>query len=205
MVMQQSVGSSETLPTRRALARATAVVIGVAALLAVGVVLPAETGRDPLGLGSRLGLTEMGQIKVALARDAAAAAVAAGGAGASNAPTPDAASAPLASAPFESAPSGDAWRDSVSVTLEPNNGVELKLVMQKNEKASFVWSTDSSEIYFNRHGEPPDAPKDFPAHSYAKGMARADTGEIVAAFDGVHGWFWRNRSAASAHGIARAS
>jgi hypothetical protein len=179
--------ASETLPSRRTLARATAAVLCVAALLAVGVVLPAETGRDPLGVGSMLGLTEMGQIKVALAQDAATEGLVAGETAATDSPTTNAASAPQ----------GDAWRDSMRVTLEPNQGIELKLVMQKNEKAIFAWSTDSAEVYFNRHGEPPNAPKDYPAHSYAKGMARDDQGEIVAVFDGMHGWFWRNRSSAA--------
>ena len=31
-------------------------------------------------------------------------------------------------------------------------------------------------------------------HGYAKGTAKAsDEGVLVAAFDGAHGWFWRNR------------
>jgi hypothetical protein len=49
-------------------------------------------------------------------------------------------------------------------------------------------------VYFNRHGEPNGAPKDVSPHSYAKGMSRSDSGEIVAVFDGMHGWFFRNRA-----------
>jgi len=186
-IMQQPPVSREPLPSRRTLARATAVVIGVAALLAVGVVLPAETGRDPLGMGAMLGLTEMGRIKVALAQDAAADATLAGLPQRTVVPAPSGAIAL----------SGNAWRDSMRVTLAPNKGVELKLDMQKNDTAFFAWSTDAGEVYFNRHGEPPNAPKDYAAHSYAKGMAPADQGEIVAVFDGVHGWFWRNRTNAT--------
>jgi hypothetical protein len=36
-------------------------------------------------------------------------------------------------------------------------------------------------------------------HGYGKGRASAgEKGVIVAAFDGQHGWFWRNRSSLDA-------
>ncbi len=182
--VQQPSTPSESLPSRAALTRATVAALVVAALLAVGVVLPAETGRDPLGLGAVLGLTEMGRIKVALAQDTAT--------GLARPSLPAAAGGKASAVVIDT--TGIAWRDTVSVTLQPNKGVELKLDMQKDDTAFYSWSADSGEVYFNRHGEPPNAPKDFAAHSYAKGMAREDQGEIVAVFDGVHGWFWRNRS-----------
>ena len=37
------------------------------------------------------------------------------------------------------------------------------------------------------------APKDF-YHGYGKGVNQTeDAGQLTAAFDGKHGWFWRNR------------
>lgn len=59
------------LPSARSLARATLVAIAVAAALLLTVVLPAEYGIDPTGAGRVLGLTQMGEIKVRLAREAA--------------------------------------------------------------------------------------------------------------------------------------
>src|SRR5215213_8541809 len=64
------------LPSSRTLLRSTAIAAGVAALLLVTVVLPAEYGVDPTGVGRLLGLTRMGEIKVALAKEAATAAAA---------------------------------------------------------------------------------------------------------------------------------
>jgi hypothetical protein len=46
--------------------------MGVAGFLLVTVVLPAEYGVDPTGIGRVLGLTQMGVIKARLAAEAAA-------------------------------------------------------------------------------------------------------------------------------------
>lgn len=177
----------DALPSSATLKRASLIAFGVVVLLGLGVVLPAETGRDPTGLGEVLGLREMGRIKVALAREVAEdEALGARGAPAA-AMTPPATTTP--------AITSGAWRDSITVTLEPNRGIELKLTMQQGDTAYYRWTSDAAEVYYHRHGEPPNAPKDVAAHSYDKGMATADTGSLIAAFDGIHGWFFRNRSA----------
>lgn len=62
---------SPELPSQRALARATLIALAVAGTLLLTVVLPAEFGIDPTGAGRVLGLTQMGEIKVRLAREAA--------------------------------------------------------------------------------------------------------------------------------------
>jgi hypothetical protein len=46
-------------------------------------------------------------------------------------------------------------------------------------------------VNFDNHGDN----KSTKYHNYIKGKAvKADQGEITAAFDGKHGWYWRNRS-----------
>ena len=54
------------------LLRSTLIALAVAALLLTTVVLPAEYGIDPTGVGRKLGLTRMGEIKTRLAKEAAA-------------------------------------------------------------------------------------------------------------------------------------
>lgn len=54
------------------LLRSTMIALAVAGLLLVTVVLPAEYGIDPTGVGRVLGLTRMGEIKTRLAKEAAA-------------------------------------------------------------------------------------------------------------------------------------
>lgn len=63
--------SSVELPSARTLARSTLVALAVAAIVLLTAVLPAEYGIDPTGAGRVLGLTQMGEIKVRLAREAA--------------------------------------------------------------------------------------------------------------------------------------
>ena len=183
-------------PSPRALARASLAALGVAVALAVGVVLPAETGSDPSGVGTLLGLTEMGRIKVALARDAAAdtAADMATVAGRDATEGQGVRGREAQGSPDLASGTVQAWRDSTTITLAPSQGIELKLEMQQGDTAFYEWRSDGEEVYFHRHGEPPNAPKGFPAHSYEKGTAQSDRGSIVAVYDGVHGWFWRNWS-----------
>ncbi len=64
--------SPAELPTSAQLIRSTMIAAVVAAVLLVTVVLPAEYGNDPTGIGEILGLTEMGEIKTELAKEAEA-------------------------------------------------------------------------------------------------------------------------------------
>jgi len=60
------------LPSTGKLLKSTGIAVAVAAALLVTVVLPAEYGVDPTRVGSLLGLTEMGRIKMQLASEAEA-------------------------------------------------------------------------------------------------------------------------------------
>ncbi len=60
----------DELPTPRQLRRATVFAVLLALAIALIVVLPAEYGVDPTGLGRRIGLKQMGLLKQELAREA---------------------------------------------------------------------------------------------------------------------------------------
>ena len=60
------------LPTSRQLLRSTVIAVVAAAAILVTIVLPAEYAIDPTGIGRALGLTEMGEIKSQLAKEAEA-------------------------------------------------------------------------------------------------------------------------------------
>src|SRR6056297_939102 len=60
------------LPTKGQLRRSSIVACIGAVFIGVAVYMPAELGRDPTGIGTILGLTEMGEIKQQLAAEAAA-------------------------------------------------------------------------------------------------------------------------------------
>ena len=72
MTLPASSTPPPELPSSRALIRSTLAALAVAVVLLLTTVLPAEYGIDPTGAGRVLGLTHMGEIKVRLAREAAA-------------------------------------------------------------------------------------------------------------------------------------
>jgi hypothetical protein len=83
------------------------------------------------------------------------------------------------------------WRDEVSYTLAPTEGVEVKLVMEAGAVAEFYWTANGSVVAYDTHGDGDSS------ISYEKGRGVADqTGTLTAAFNGNHGWFWRNRTEA---------
>lgn len=185
------------LPSSRQLLRSTVLAAISAIVLLVAIVLPAEYGIDPTGVGRVLRMTEMGEIKQQLAAEAAADATAApagnpaapvaavmanANAATSNAPivAPKAALAALPQAN---------WRDEVTFTLASGEGKEIKLRMNEGEKAEFEWVVDGGSVNFDTHGDGGGR-----SISYEKGRSvPADDGNLVAAFTGNHGWYWRNR------------
>ena len=192
------------IPSAGRLLRSTAIAAGVAAALLVTVVLPAEYAVDPTGIGRLLGLTEMGTVKMAIAREAEQEALA------EAAPAP----APLASAPETAqtapppsasqieapgpapAPAGAttaASTEEMTLTLAPGQGVEIKAKMRKGASVSYVWVTDGPKLNFDTHGDGAN----ISYHGYGKGSESRSEGVLTAAFDGSHGWFWRNRAGKS--------
>lgn len=173
------------LPTRRQLNRATLISAGVAALLLVTTVLPAEYGYDPTGIGRGLGLTPMGEMK----REQAAA----------ETKTEEAADSgdivldeePAAPA----APTAGGQKGEVTLTLAPDEGTEVKATMQAGGQIQYQWSTGGPKVNFELHGEEAGAASsDYT--SYEKGTSAGESGTFRAPFDGTHGWFWRNRTGA---------
>lgn len=183
--------------------------------------LPAEYGIDPTGVGHVLGLTKMGQIKEQLHAeadaDAAAAAVDSGqpalasvdlnqkldaiqvqltaiartiGATSQTTSTP-AVVVPAATTQSASAPEpATSWLDEIDYTLTPGEGIEVKLIMNEGAVAEYEWSANGAVVNYDTHGD-----GDGRSISYEQGRSVPDqSGQLVAAFTGNHGWFWRNRT-----------
>jgi len=202
------IPSRAELPSSAQLLRSTLIAATNAAALLVTTVLPAEYGIDPTGIGRALGLTQMGEIKVQLAEEAERDRLLDQG---TTPISPEAPAAPdqrsnlldtlLAQIVIKSASAGtlpvevaQAGRtDETSVTLAPGEAIEVKMEMRKGAKTTYSWKTEGGAVNHDTHGEPNDAPNK--THSYSKGRGVAsDQGVLQAAFDGSHGWFWRNRT-----------
>ena len=155
--------SRAELPSSARLLRSTLLAAGVAAILLVTVVLPAEYGIDPTGIGRALGLAEMGAIKTELAEEAEADRQGGEAPGPASAPpavpaapapqpVPErrsglvgavvarlligpAAAQETAVAPSDAAASRS---DEITVTLEPGKGVEFKMDMKKGAVVTYA-------------------------------------------------------------------
>jgi len=169
-----NIPEGRELPSTAKLVKSTIIALITAMILLVTVVMPAEYGIDPTGIGKAIGLKKMGEIKVSLAEEAATEKVAA--------PLPAETVAAISSINT----------DETVVTLAPNQGVEIKVTMAKGARVDYQWHTDGGKVNFDVHGD--SANLNIKYHNYDKGSAVQKSATLVADFDGSHGWFWRNRN-----------
>lgn len=67
----KNIPTDRELPSAAKLIKSTAIAAATAAVLLVTVVMPAEYGIDPTGIGNIVGLKKMGEIRVSLAKEEA--------------------------------------------------------------------------------------------------------------------------------------
>ncbi|MAO23348.1 MAG: transmembrane anchor protein [Phycisphaerae bacterium] len=170
------------LPSNKRLFKSTIIAIVSAAIILVTIVLPAEFGIDPTGVGSLSGLKRMGEIKTALAEELKADQQ-------NQSSTTD--TTPITN-PVINQTDAAPRTDTMSVTIDANKSTEIKLTMRKGATVEFTWSTDAGPSFYDLHGDS----KEINYHIYEKGTETSKQGTLVASFDGNHGWYWKNRSAA---------
>ena len=180
---------------KKELLRGTGLAALVAGLILTVAVLPAEYGIDPTGIGKALGLTT-------LHRPAATAA--------------DSAPAPQGSqvaAPGEERALTIAAKQTVpyrsdeqEITLAPGKGLEVKTHLAKGATLIYSWETKGGAVVNHHfHGEPVNAREDeFESFIADKGVS-SSSGSLIAPFTGVHGWYWKNKSAEPVTLVLRSS
>lgn len=156
---------------RRVLLTAGVALVAVAAIVVV-FVLPAETGIDPTGVGKETGLTRIAnpQAEEFLARGRARKGVFTPG---------EAAAEPGVT---------DHWTH----VLHPYEEIELKYVLAKGAPITFAWHADGP-LNVDMHAHPFDGGEAL-TESYAVESTKRQSGRYVAAFEGIHGWHWQNRT-----------
>ncbi|MEH6579707.1 MAG: hypothetical protein V7731_21835 [Amphritea sp.] len=94
-------------------------------------------------------------------------------------------------------------KDTVSIMIPPQSGLEYKLHLLKGAKLKYRWTTgswktESTPLYFDFHGEP-QADNSFYSKNYFESFtistANDVSGSLTAPFEGSHGWYWKNSSA----------
>lgn len=154
------------------LVRATILAVAVAGVLLVTVVMPAEYGRDPTGVGRALGVFRPANVETEVAAVATGEGEAEPGKPLTTSETP-----------FKT--------DEMSVTLASGEGAEIKAAMRPGERIVFSW-TATGGVDVDMHGEATGGPEGQ-STSYLKAEGeKSGHGAFTAPFTGNHGWFWQN-------------
>ena len=172
----------EDLPTKAQLRRSS-IIAGIGAVaIGVMVYMPAELGKDPTGIGTILGLTEMGEIKQQLKAEAEADALL-------HSDEQSSLMNDLLGLFVSTAHAQEAWQDTITFTLAPGEFTEIKATMAEGATLFYAWNSEGGRINFDLH-----------AHAggenvtYEKGRGKTEgEGSFETPFAGDHGWFWRNR------------
>lgn len=190
MISKSRIPTEKELPSTNQLIKSTILAAATAGVLLITVVMPAEYGIDPTGIGNIIGLKKMGEIRVSLAKEAAA--DLAKDTSAKTELQQKEVNPVVPATPQASATSVKTLNHEMQVTLAPDEGAEIKVEMSKGNKVQYAWSTDGGKANFDVHADSQTLGIDY--HQYSKGSSQGEQGSIEAAFDGSHGWFWRNRT-----------
>lgn len=178
-----------TPPTAKRLALSIGGAILGAALLLILIVLPAEYGVDPTGLGGRMGLTAINQP----ARTLQIQDVIGGNANYREVKIPDPGQpTPLPNPAVVQLKTTDASTKTVTVELGVDQETEIKAVMDAAQVILYSWKSDG-DVYTDFHGHEPNAGQEFVRYEEQQ-SGHEGKGSLVAPFTGEHGWFWLNIS-----------
>ncbi len=181
--------SHHDLPSSKKLIKSTIFALVIAMVILITTILPAEYGVDPTGIGELLRLKKMGEIKASLEKEAKM--------------ETNKLQAEKIKSEIEMTKKKPVLKKKTEVnkkikskifeyTFTQGEAIEIKLDMLKGSKVKYSWVTQNGLLNHDTHGEGVKGTKKF--ISYKKGrMVNTDAGVIKAAFDGSHGWFWRNR------------
>ena len=180
------------LPSSKKLIKSTAIAAVSAVVVLVTCVMPAEYAIDPTGMGKVLGLTKMGEIKQSLAVESENGINAAQAVNSVEQISVETSTQTAADNAQMIMPAIN--KESISIELKPGQATEVKLTMPQSASVNFDWKAVGGGLNYDTHGDPVNAPKGF-YHGYGKGKNETtQQGVLKAAFDGKHGWFWRNRT-----------
>lgn len=173
-----------TAPSKRTLLVSIGAAAAVAVVITFAAVLPAEYNKDPLGLGHLTGLSRLWAPPEVVVASAAA-----------GAPAASRQPAAFRSDTFEIplAADGDEAR---------RNALEFKVRLPKGASLVYSWQADGlaipEDLMFDFHGHTVAADAEggpVSVADYEKASGASAHGALTAPVDGIHGWYFRNRSA----------
>lgn len=166
--------SSKATPRRRALLLGSGIAIVAATAIAVLFVLPAEFDIDPTGFGRLTGLARIADPGMSQEQKR----------GALRTGVLTVSSSPLAPEPGRT----DHW----AYELAPYGSIEFKYELAEKRAMAFRWQA-TGPLHYDMHAHPFQGGTAL-TESYGVDEAAQMQGRYVAAFTGIHGWYWQNRS-----------
>jgi len=177
-------------PSKSSLLKATLVSIVAAAIILILVVLPAEYGIDPTGIGEATGLTQLNaeatvtiEITDIIGGNEVMREVEIPGFGEPT-PLPN----PAVFQQQEDAPQ----TMTMEVMIPAEGSTEIKLVLDEGKMIAYSWSVDQGDIYVDYHGHDQSFGPDFFVRYREQQEGTDGSGSLVAPFYGEHGWYWLN-------------
>tara|TARA_R110002096_G_scaffold327314_1_gene521418 strand:- start:44650 stop:45231 length:582 start_codon:yes stop_codon:yes gene_type:complete len=162
------------LPSSDKLINSTLIALFTSLMLLVSIVLPAEYGIDPTGIGGLIGVKTTNEIEAPVSTNASIS---------TNGTVGDERTTEFTNMP----------KDVATILVPAGAGLEYKFKMNKDDRLIYEWAVDKEEIYFDFHGEPEGDTSGF-YESYTDSTARSSLGTFTAPFTGSHGWYFRNES-----------
>ncbi len=177
-------------PSSSSLLKATLIAVVAAIILLVLIVLPAEYGIDPTGVGEATGLTELNaepvyriEISDVIGGNETIREVEIPAFGEPT-PLPN----PAVFQDQEAAPQ----IISMDVTIPAETQTEIKMVMTEGKAIVYSWQVDRGDIYVDFHGHDVSFGPDFFVRYKEQQEGAGNNGSLTAPFDGEHGWYWLN-------------
>ena len=181
--------ASQPASSKRLILGSVAAVI-VAILLLVTVVLPAQYGIDPTGLGNAMGLTAL---NTPATQSFEITDIIGGNEVVRTVEIPDAGEpTPLPNPAVFQQGNDNAYTETLEIPIGPFEETEVKVVMTTGKMILFDWAVDQGTIYSDYHGHDPALGPDFWVRYREQMEGSGGDGSLVAPFDGEHGWYWVN-------------
>lgn len=84
------------------------------------------------------------------------------------------------------------WKsETLSIEIPVDGAIEYKAIMERGGAIVYDWNSDGGEVYADFHGHDQAQGNDFFVR-YEAGELGSQSGMMLAAFPGGHGWYWLN-------------
>lgn len=173
------------------------IAVVIAAVLLIIVVLPAEYGIDPTGLGRSMGLTVLSDLGNSQNQQSTSLQTTT----VESPPAPDQATQEKTETAAENVVQPlDPQREvntryhaneTIDIVVPAGKGLEYKFHLLKGETLQYRWTTLGDKLYFDFHGEPQGDTSGY-FKSYLVSTENQSQGKFTAPFEGSHGWYWEN-------------